>query len=62
MEEEFAQLEQEQIDKEILGIEGQGMPSVPSGKIGDSAISTTQPAVADEDEEALRQLEAELGA
>jgi charged multivesicular body protein 4 len=62
LEEEFAQLEQEQIDKEILGIEGQGMPSVPSGKIGDSAISTTQPAVADEDEEALRQLEAELGA
>eukprot|EP00667_Euglena_gracilis_P020350 EG_transcript_22038 len=63
LEAELAQMEQEELDKEMLGVGGKtAMPSVPTGKIGGHA----QPAAAapaakvDEDEEALRQLEAEL--
>jgi len=60
---ELAQIEQEELDKQMLGVGGrQAMPAVPSGRIGapDAKTAAAAAPVVDEDEEALRRLEAEL--
>eukprot|EP01012_Entosiphon_sulcatum_P004571 TRINITY_DN1183_c0_g1_i1.p2 TRINITY_DN1183_c0_g1~~TRINITY_DN1183_c0_g1_i1.p2 ORF type:complete len:219 (-),score=66.21 TRINITY_DN1183_c0_g1_i1:333-989(-) len=60
LENELAELEQEEMDKQMLGLDTTPLPKVPTGTIGEG---TRVPAAAkeeDDDEEALRRLEAEL--
>mmetsp|Transcript_143693 Transcript_143693/g.250788 ORF Transcript_143693/g.250788 Transcript_143693/m.250788 type:complete len:220 (-) Transcript_143693:322-981(-) len=61
LEAELAELEQADLDQELLGIDNNALPAIPSGTIGEPSQAPAQKAQAkDDEEEALSQLEAEL--